>query len=609
MGRLRNWLLGGVLTLLMVWIGAGSITNAQSRQPYVVFVEEYSTLRMASLTDPGPDGLTRLAETFREYGARTGFLPLDRALPDDVAVLVLVRPRAPLPGAFLARIYEAMSRGVNVLIALDPARHMGANPDGARSGLNGLLGGDYGIGLQDVFLVEPNFTANSVTRLETSFSLAHASTVSNPVIEPLLRYQIPVQLWGARSLDVSALTITSEGFPLIAANPYYGESDLAFFATPTLEGAATATPQPTPANGRPLPTPIPRGYQIDLDLRGQLNVGALGINMANGSRVAVLTDGELPENDYGLALSRQDGLALHVGNRILIDRLAGWLLGVDPESYLPLPAGFVYISIDGQPEDWAASLISVPDPVGDSSLVGYDMADMTAFRDSHYLYVRVGTGTDETLKPATQLILTLETNADGTPAVQIRADASGVMIDRGGERQPVLDGAASVGTVLEARIPLRETGEVNMLPQVCLQPNMSMAFPAAPDCSDSPVPVIQRAQLDPAPLLLPADMLAVPRTSGTVNIRSAPDQTLDNILFRAGDREIFRVLGRNADGTWLEVENARVHGWITASLTQTNGDVSLLPVTDGSPVGEPETAPIEETPAAESATEEAAPGG
>ncbi|MDX2162105.1 MAG: hypothetical protein SF162_12325 [bacterium] len=555
--------------------GVGNSPSAAAQivnQPYVVFIEEPRVLQTASLTDPGPDGLTRLAEIFQAYGAATGFLPLDTPIPPEADLIVLARPRGALPAHFLARLYAAMDSGANLMLALDPAVHQGARPDGAASGLNALLNADYGVSLVDVFLVEPYFTARTVTELRRSYSLAVPGDVPNPVIDPLQRYDIPVQLWGARALDAAGYTFLSRSFPLAQAEPAYGERDPNFFLTPTPQTNPTPTPLPEGAR-----TPVPPGYQIDLDRIGVLSVGVMGENLNTGSRVIVFADGEMLQNGFGLGVSAVNGLPLNVGNRILVERAAGWLLDLDSSEYLPLPDGFTLLAVDGDGGDWADDVAAVDDPPGDTGILGLDILQVRAFRNRYYLHIRI-----DTAAPASrfsEIAMRFDADQDGEIETTVTVSPAQVIANQDGVIGRVEDAAAAFGTIIEIRLPLRVTGAVESMPNLCLLETGDVALPQPPDCADVPIPVSFRPLNELAPLRLPADMLARAATEQGVNVRAGAFATAA-VLLAASDRDVFSVTGRSADFQWLEVENAAVRGWVNVQAVFANGDIDALPVVD-----------------------------
>jgi uncharacterized protein YraI len=76
-----------------------------------------------------------------------------------------------------------------------------------------------------------------------------------------------------------------------------------------------------------------------------------------------------------------------------------------------------------------------------------------------------------------------------------------------------------------------------------------------------------------------------------LNVRSAPSTT-GSILLRVNRGEVFPAVGRNGDGTWLQINANGTVGWVSASfVVVTNGSASALPVNDSS-TGSSATIPL-----------------
>lgn len=70
-------------------------------------------------------------------------------------------------------------------------------------------------------------------------------------------------------------------------------------------------------------------------------------------------------------------------------------------------------------------------------------------------------------------------------------------------------------------------------------------------------------------------------TNTELNVRSLPS-TSGVRLQTAPANTTIQVVGRNSDGSWVQVAYKGVVGWVSVVYVTANGDVSLLPVTDGS---------------------------
>ena len=184
------------LVLLLVLAAPGFAQDETAQSPLVVFVEEPRNLQMASVTDNGPDGLTRLADIFRSLGARTEWLRLRDPLPDDTKVVVLVRPRRPLTTEFLARLWRIVGNGGSLLVALEPQGYLATNTEAPGRGLDKLLTLDDGVSLMNGILIEPWFTNKSFNELYSTFSLGFNDPVPNSISEPLQHLQFAGGIMG-----------------------------------------------------------------------------------------------------------------------------------------------------------------------------------------------------------------------------------------------------------------------------------------------------------------------------------------------------------------------------------------------------------------------------
>ncbi len=216
-----------LLTLLGVGalsFSAPSLAQEPVQTPLVVFIEEPRSLVTASVTDNGPDGLTRLAEVFQRLGARTEWIRLRDTLPEDTSVVVLVRPRRTMTPADLAWVWQRVGAGNSLLVALDPQGDQGTRTETPTGGLSTLTTLDQGITLGTGILIEPWFTNKSLSELDSSVAFGYADPVPNPVSEPIARYDLPVALWGARPLRVEPFGVNSFAWALVSALPEYVET-------------------------------------------------------------------------------------------------------------------------------------------------------------------------------------------------------------------------------------------------------------------------------------------------------------------------------------------------------------------------------------------------
>jgi hypothetical protein len=244
--------------------------------PLVAFVVDRA-LDTAPALDTRDIGLSRLTTIFQDLGARTTQIDLLRPVPEDVDIVVLVRPLSRLPDDYVARLWVHLQRGGGLLLAIDPSGHDGARTDFEDDGLPTLLALDYGVEITNAFLAEPWFSLESILIPAGSYSRAYPDLVLHPVTEPLLKYDLPVTLWGARALRVEPMAASSYAVPLVATETSFGEVERIF-------------------ERRDPPNLLE--FTLEEDLQGRLDVGAIAENLANGSRVAVFGDAALFLNGF-----------------------------------------------------------------------------------------------------------------------------------------------------------------------------------------------------------------------------------------------------------------------------------------------------------------------
>lgn len=549
-----------VLCLLILLVRAEP-SRAQVVAPLVVFVEEARALATASVTDNGPDGLTRLAEMFQSMGARTSWVHLDEPVPDDARVIVLVRPRQQLSPAFLARLWLPVSKGASLLVALEPPGYLGARTETSGGGLDRLLTYDHSISLLNGILLEPLFSNDSFRELFSTFSLGYADPVPNPISNPVRQYDLPIGLWGARPLRVEPFGVDSFAWALVDASPVFVETATDIFPTRTNEGA-------------------PALLNLDKDYQGIVPVAAFSENTRAGSRVAVLGDGEFLQNGYGLRVNSVTSRPLFPGNYIITQRLAAWLLGVPEDQYPPLPDGFTWIALDGSIRDWSADAPITTDDPADASILSLNIQQVRAIYNDSYLYMTI-----ETVSQASsdaRVELQVDSTGQGQAATVISMQPGRVLAQTGDQPvEQVPDADLAIGEVIELRVPLRLTGEPPRLVNVCLSSRRELAFPQPPDCMETPVQVGRLNQADPAPLRAGNLPVLAVRGDGVnrVNVRRTPEAA-QNVLVTVPYGTVFAAIGRSASGEWIQVQLAAYRGWVSRMvLFADSSNLDLLPIT------------------------------
>jgi len=560
--------LGFLVLAGLVLVPLISTASAQNQEgPLVLFVSD-AYLNTASPLHTGAGGLSELERIFQNLGARTQYADVSERFPEDARVLVIFRPSRPLPATYLARIWEHVTNGNHLLLAIDPEGYNGALPDNSNSGLNHLLSLDYGVGILDMIAVDPWFTQETIADPLTAYSHVLADDATrHPVVEPLITYDLPVQTWGARAIEVNAFGPGGYGVPLLISPSSYGRPSVPIFSN----------------DGEPISLAI----NPAVDQVGQMIIGALAENTETGSRIVVLGDSEIGQNGFGLAHSiytagtipPSDAYPLHVGNRILIERLSAWLLELPLEDWPVLPSGFTWLALDGMADEWTELAPLVSDDVDTSDSSQHDIVDVKAFHDDCFLYVLI-----ETIAPPAESVgVTLNLSAGGNDgdelALLITENAITMKSDRG-TSTVITDGDMALGEALEIRLPLRLTGEKAALADVCLCVLCDEAATEPIDCATmAPAEVPETATRAPVNVRSAEGMLVTVASSTTVNLREEP---AISSLALAGipNGYVFEAIGRDRSGDWIQVQDARYLGWIASYLLVPNGDLLSLGVVE-----------------------------
>lgn len=553
--RLHNHTLRIVCLLpvvsLLVGLASAGVGFAQqpAEPPLVAFVVD-SGLGTSSNSDVGPDGLVKLNDIFSDLGARTTTISLEGEISPEVSVVVIVGPRRGMSTDYLARLWVHIARGGHVLIALDPLRHAGRTADRARDGLPQLLDLDYGIGVQDAFIAEPWFTRDTFSELQTSYSLSYPDVLPHPVIAPLVRYDVPVQVWGARPVNVEPFGLDSTATPLLATRSAHGETG------PVLENR---DPQE------------PVRLDLDQDLVGLLDIAALAENARTGSRVAFFGDSEIFMNDFGLNYFPNSLNPLYPGDWLVAERTAAWLLGLPEGEWPDLPGGYSWIAIDGQADDWPANVQAAAATGGESSAAGYDIQQTRAFRDADYLYVLVETG--GTPGMGTTLLLDIDRDNNGEVDTQIVAGTDQVQMGAG---DTIPDARLAVGSALELRLPLRVAGATGPVTSLCLSADEGATTRA---CLGGNLPISTLNTQAPSDVRDLSGPYVTVETTSRVNLRGGPGTGFPIEAIYANG-QLLLATGRNEAGDWIKVEGASASGWMATFLIYANHDIMALPVVE-----------------------------
>ncbi|MBZ0298013.1 MAG: SH3 domain-containing protein [Anaerolineae bacterium] len=527
-----------VLVCLLLTLGLSTVPVLGQEQPLVVFVLN-PDLGVSSVFDGGPNGISALDEIFQSLGAETQVVNLVDPIPTEADVIVLIGPQQRLSLVSIARIWVHLAHGKNLLMALDPVNYAGMETENFNSGLLRLLTSAYGIRTLDTFLAEPWFTRDSVALLGGTSTFTYPDVIPHPVVEPLIDYDLPVLIWGARTMLVEPIGVDSLATPLLQNSTGYAETNSNVF------NFAEDAP--------------PLELNLEDDLVGRLDVAGLGENTLVNSRLAVLGDAEMLQNGYGLINVLGSSLPRNLGNYIFAQRLAAWLLDLPESEWPSLPEGFTWINVDGQSDDWdMMQAETVESPAAEATEEAEATAEpqvmppagIRALRNNAYLYLLLETADDPSATVEIQM-------ADGTV---INATTAAVQI--AGETIP--DAKMAVDSVTELRLPLRIAG--GDIEQVCV---------SGGDCMS--VTITDVADRDPFELRFPSGPLATVTSIRDIALMSQPVTGGEQVAsLRAGDH--LQVIGRDESGDWLQVDSAEYTGWLLSSLVVLNADIHNLPI-------------------------------
>lgn len=526
-----------VASLLILLLSAGIASSAQQEQnntPLVAIIVDREIGSLSYLEDDDRRAINELTAIFISLGAEVITIPLNRPVPETVDVIVMIRPVAELNTVQIARLWLSVSRGVNLFLAFDPRDYNDVRSEAPNGWLNRLIVEDYSTGLaaQDL-LIEPWFSRESVTNLNGALLKTQPEDlVIHPVIQPLLTYDLPVLTWAARSVDVYPLSTDIQSFPLLYSETAHGETS----------------------------SPARNDFNLDIhigqDRQGRLFIGSISENTDLGTRLVLLGDSEILDDRYGLSLIPGSDKPNFLGNYILAQRLAAWILEVPESAWPELPREFVWFALDGRIDvrnEWGNSQPVSEGPLGPLRLVHNDQ----------YLYLLLEENTTDTP-------LELRFAIDNTIPVNIRISPEGQveqLIDN--DVQSVPDGGVFFGDIIEARIPLRLVGSNPVLDSAC----------RADTCDTTSVRSFLLEEDDPARLRFSSQPLGTIVANGLAPAYASPDESsrINGTLIPGLP---YLLLGRTVDNRWVKVQDSGVSGWVQDFQIATNTDINTLPVLD-----------------------------
>lgn len=532
MNVLRRFVLVTVLTLLVVSRG---FTQQEQGRPQVAFAVS-AELQLASPSESGSEGVSRFASIFSQLGADILSLEMGNPVPGDIDVLVLVGPRRPLALRDTVNLYEFLQRGGRLLLALDPDGYAATNLNTDNIGIDQLFLNDYGVTFQTDLLVEPWFTLESLSSSNLAgahFRATPEDIIPHPITQPLLQYDLPLQLWGGRSLIVEPFGVDSFGSALLYDDTVYGETANRLFRNENAD---------------------PLLYNPDEDLIGRLPIGGIGINTTNNATLVLLGDGESLQNGFGLEFVQDSIQPLYPGNFLFAERLAAWLLNIPPANYPGLPAGFTWVAVDGVANP-ATDLTTFPTPTSNN-----DIAVAAVFND-HYLYARV-----EADSPPQRITFSIP-----TPNAMLNGAASPAGVQVNGV--PLPDAAFAANAVVEMRLPLRIFGDEPQLLDVCLE------YANETRCQQQTIRPTQLTTIDPVPLRINEMPFGTITSTELVNLRTGPDTSFDVAAIISPGVQV-AIIGTDPTQEWLFVRTGAFEGWVASFLVPNNTDIATLDVID-----------------------------
>ncbi len=565
LGRRTPSLLLTVLLIVAILMLGGA--SAQD-EPLIVFIigQDLGSLTYA---DTSSVGLSEIAFLFDSLGYTSRTIAAGQPIPESTQLVVLVRPAREFSLMHEARLWDYMQDGGHVLLVLDPENfYVGGlgnlNNRFDRSGLQTLIGTDYGLGVTDAFLVEPWVTNDSLIFLPRTFSYVQPTEVLNPITDPLLKYDLPIQVWGARHIAVDPLGTEHYALPLLYTDSGYGETHRGVF--PRARGNAIEVGE------------VALEPNMPQDMLGRIEPGAIGVNTTTGSRLAVLGDSEMLQNGFGLR-----GTALNPtfpGNRIFAERLIAWLLEMPVKDWPELPSGYTWIAVNGQNDEWedVEAVSRLGEITTDEGVPLFQ--DIRVFKDDSYVYFLF----EAPLTESTQIQLHTE---DGSIIAQ-----TDQVTFRGGEEYILRLEQATSDTVVveearfaiddaaELRLPLRYLGPDLSLESICIGESEEVA------CANVSFDIPSTETIAPFDHSLLGHLTGVVISSEgvSVNLRATPS-TEGNVISFVPVGTKLAVIGRDETATWAYVENANYAGWIAGLLLETNGDFRQLPVVEGASDG------------------------
>ncbi len=506
----------------------------------LVGIVQNQQLRTSFLYDSGIDGLERFEQSLRDMNVTLVPVTFTEPVSPELDLLLLVRPLAGLSNVQMIYLYQYLEQGNHLLLAIDPPDFQASASDLRGSELGRLLAQEYGIILQDTLLTQPWFTVASLNQPDLNSARVFVradDVIAHPIVEPLVRFDLPLVMWAGRSLDVEPFGVFTEASNLAFTETAWGETNLRGIARPQ--------------DNQPLQ------LNIGTDFIGRLPVAALGENHRTGSRVVVIGDSEGAQNLFGYSIIEPEFLPRNPGNVLFVERAIAWLLDMPQTAWPDLSQSFIQLGVDGVAEDWTA-YEQIPSVSNTNGLTA------TSVYNDFYAFVLLNGET------ASSVELSFTTPQGQAATIRAQQGSRAVSLERAdGTVSIISDAAAAFGEVIELRLPLREVGTQPAFSRVCAQ-----------SCIEEPVRGTLVAEQDPAPLRIFDKPLGVVQTTAPINMRSGPGLGFPPVTVLSNNTQL-AINGRNADSSWIQVENARYSGWIAEFLLRSSVEFNELPIIDG----------------------------
>jgi len=183
--------------------------------PLVVFIQGRRPLNTTGISNIGPEGLSKLADIFRDLGADVVYRNITEPLPENATAVVLARPMRAIGTVEAVRLWMYLEAGGNLLIALDPENTFLSSPSVRAANIRSRIGRGALPSCST-----PTMASGPMTRWRRSQASARAPSAQSRRCSrspgrthrqspdpPLQHYNVPIWVWGARHVRVEPFVI------------------------------------------------------------------------------------------------------------------------------------------------------------------------------------------------------------------------------------------------------------------------------------------------------------------------------------------------------------------------------------------------------------------